>query len=189
MSKQIGNQISIHQEKSRTQITITDRLQGWMRMSLLGWIVIWMSLGLYVISYLFRFDLAKETLLFFVIYLVFWAWFAYKSIYAYIFKTYGFEWIEIDAESELLSYGRNILGMASVKSQFTSDQIDKVERIEQGERSFGNAYSKSFWVVGNEQLQLKGKDKSQLFGMHLSPKDANALLGELNRKIKQFRKS
>jgi len=189
MSKQIGKQISIDQGKNRTQITITDRLEGWMRIALLGWIVVWLSLGIYVIGYLFRFDLAKETLLFFVIYLAFWGWFAYKSLYAYLFKTHGFEWVEIDTENELLSYGRNILGMASVKSQFTPDQIDKVERIEQGERSFGSAYSKSFWIVGNEQLLLKGKSKNQLIGMHLSPKDANALLGELNRRIKQFRKS
>ena len=189
MSKQIGKQISIEQEKSTTQITITDRLEGWMRMALLGWIVVWLSLGIYVIGYLFRFDLAREALLFFVIYLAFWGWFAYKSLYAYLFKTYGFEWVEIDTEKGLLSYGRTILGVSSVKSQFTPNQIDKVERVEQGERSFGSAYSKSFWIVGNEQLQLMGENKNQLIGMHLSPKDANALLGELNRRIKQFRKS
>ncbi len=189
MSKRIGKSISIEQEKGKTSITVLDRLEGWMRMALLGWIVVWTSLGLYVISYLFRADLPKESILFFIVYLVFWGWFAYKSIYAYLFKTYGFEWIVIDNDTKLLSYGRSLFGMANTKSQFTPDQVQKVVRVEAGERSFGSTYSKSFWIVGNEQLQLLGEGKTQLFGMHLSAKDANALLGEVNRKIKLFKQS
>lgn len=189
MGKQIGNSISIVQEKNKTSITILDRLEGWMRMTLLGWIVVWSSLGLYVISYLLRVDLPKESVLFFIVYLVFWGWFAYKSIYAYLFKTYGFEWMIIDQETKLISYGRSLFGMANTKSQFTPEQVQKVVKVEPSERSFGNTYSKSFWIVGNEQLQLLGNSKTQLFGMHLSAKDANTLLGEANRKIKLFKQS
>lgn len=182
----MGKRIIIDKTGEEVKVIIKGNLEGWMKQALLSWIIVWFSLGFYVVYYMLTSGLDKEGNIFFLTYLLFWAWFAYKAVYAYVFKVYGFEWITLRANE--LKYGRSLPFGASTLFR-TAIKGVKVERLEEQERSFGFVYSQSFWVIGNEKLKLITEDKSKSFGMHLSPSEANELLGTLNNRIKRLKKS
>jgi hypothetical protein len=182
----MGKRIHIEKTGGKVKVTIKGNLESWMKQALLSWIIVWLSLGVYVIYYMLNAGLDKEGNIFFLTYLLFWAWFAYKAVYAYLFKVYGFEWISLSAD-ELL-YGRSLPFVTSTLFRSSIDAV-KVERIDEHERSFSFVYGQSFWVVGNEKLKFSNKEKHKSFGMHLTPSEANELLGTLNKRIKHLKKS
>ncbi len=177
--------IHIEKAENSVKVKITGNLEKWMKQSLLSWVVVWLALGFYVVYYIFTSGIDGDGKIFFLTYLLFWAWFAYKALYAYLFKVYGAEWITIDSNE--LQYGREVLGFESVQFRGTTDTV-KVERQEEQNRSFGFVYSQSFWVVGNEKLRFTTNDKNKKFGMHLTASEANELLGILNKRIKLLKK-
>jgi hypothetical protein len=181
MKKEIGDNISISKEDEEVLIKIINPLEGWQEMALLGWLVLWTSLGIYVTFYLFNAGLERDAYIFFIVYLSFWGYFEYKALHGYLFKKFGYELIKINKEK--LLYKRSLFKRGKIKN-YLRKNIKGFRLFEPSKKSFAAAYNKTFWTVGNEQIEFDYLGGKVSFGMHLEEKDARQLTVFLNRQLK-----
>ena len=183
MQNKIGDKITWSKKDKETVVQISGSMEGWMMQALLAWLILWSTLGVYVLYYLFTKDLTREESLFFTVYLVFWGYFEWKTLYAYLFKLKGFELIQLSADG--LHIKRKVLFMEKA-NHFRLENIKKFEVIDSDNRSFGAVYQKSFWVVGNERIGFQNMNKKAAFGYQLEDADAKNLAHLMNRALKKL---
>ena len=183
MDKKIGPNTSISKTSERVGIKITSQIEGWMSMAIFGWVMVWSGMGAYVLFYILFAGLTSDEQLFFAAYLAFWSWFEYKALYAWLFKKYGYELITIT--DGVISYSRKLFFL-NRNSTFDVSTISPSRKALQSERTFAAAYSKSFWVVGNEQIEFSVGEKTIRFGMHLTPKETTEVIRFFNQAIKKL---
>jgi len=183
MRQAIGNRITMSKRDGELIVKITSRMEGWQEMALLGWLVVWTSMGIYVLYYLLFAGLAREQQFFFLTYLAFWGWFEYKVLYAYLFKRFGFELLRFRSGEFYLQ--RNLFGLGKVK-RYLVENIQKFQKVEHSQKSFSASYNRSFWVVGNEQVHFRYLDQDIALGMHLSDEETSKLLNYLNQNFRKL---
>ena len=173
--------VIINKAKNKFTAEINGRIEGWMRHTLLAWVIVWSSLGVYVAYYLVNNDLPEDQTIFFSVYLAFWLYFEFKSIQSLLYKSRGVERITIDADG--FAYHRSIS-----KKKFTIpvDQIRSIDNMS-NDKSFGSVYSKSFWIIGGEAIEIKTDKGSFKVGIQLEPADTKRLLDSLRRQWKHYR--
>lgn len=184
MKKTIGDKITASVEQKELIIKIPGTMPKWMEHALLSWIILWGIMGVYVFYYVLTSDLPEKNVFFFSAYLAFWAYFFWKSLYAYLFKKFGFELIAFD--KDFLHYKRSIFSYGKVKKYKTSN-IREFIKTEHDPKSFGQAYQKSFWVIGNERIQFQFLEKRIGLGMHLNEQETKSVKQLLNQHLKKIR--
>ena len=182
MKQSIGERITVSKKDTETIIRIEGTVEGWMNHALLGWVVMWSFLGLYVIYYLVSGKAEGERFFFFLSYIMFWGYFEYKAIYGWLFKTKGYELIKVAPDAlyikrALFSYGK--------VQRYVRENINELRKLDQYDRSLAAVYNKSFWVIGNEQIVFEYLGKNVGFGMHLNETDAKALLQIVRKTLKK----
>lgn len=182
MNKKLGPNVEYTKDKSSLSVTITNRLEGWMSMAIFGWVMVWTGMGAYVFLYMLFSGLANEELIFFSVYLAFWAWFEYKALYGWLYKKYGYERILVENGSFV--YSRNLFSLKKSK-KYDLEEVKPSSKSQESERSFAASYNKSFWIVGNEQIQIPVGDKLVRVGMHITPKETTELIRVFNQSIKK----
>ena len=123
-----------------TIIVISGKIPRWQESVLFSWAVLWMFCGIAVIWQIFG-EWPREQKMYMLIFLVFWAYFAYKGLYALVWRLWGKEMIKVTPESILVkrdikSYGKAI--------RYQRDNIKDVRLNEQDDRSFATVYHNSF---------------------------------------------
>jgi len=183
MKSAIGNRITVSKMDKETIIRISGTIEPWMNHALLGWLVMWTAMGAYVAYYIFTGKAVTENMFyFFITYLAFWTYFEVKALYSWLFRMYGYELIKIT--SSHLFVKRTLFGYGKVK-RFDRENIVDLKKVEVSRKSVNGAFNKSFWVMGNEQIQFESLGKVQGFGMHLEEKERNELLVYLRRVLKK----
>lgn len=181
MKKSIGERITVSKQDEELIIKILGKQEKWMESALLSWVVVWTLVGGYVLFYMLNYDLSREENLFFVVYLTFWGYFEFVSVKAWLYKRFGFELIRLD--NEFLYHKVDVLGKGKLKRYLRSN-IRSLRLNEGDPRSFSGAYSKSFWVIGNEQIKFDYLEKSAAIGMHLEEKEAKEVIQLLRKNLK-----
>lgn len=181
MRRNIGDKITVSKDEKELIIKIPGSVESWMENALLGWVILWSIMGLYVLYYMMSNNLSNEEQVFFAVYIAFWIYFEYKSVVAYMYKKIGYELIRIDGE--FLYYRIVVFGKGKLK-RFMLENIRNIHVAKDDAKSFASAYNKSFWVMGNERIIFQHLEKQAAFGMHLSPDEAKEIVQMVRKRIK-----
>lgn len=182
MKSSIGNRITISSKDRETIIKISGTIEPWMNHALLGWLIMWSAIGAYVIYYMLTNTLSSNEFFFFLTYVAFWLYFEIKALYSWLFRAFGFELIKITPAE--LYIKRYLFGYGKA-TRYDRDNIKDLRKLEMDRKSLSGAYNKSFWVMGNEQIQFDFIGKEIGLGMHLEEKDRNELLVQIRRFLKK----
>jgi len=183
MKSAIGNRITLSKKDKETIVKISGTIESWMNHALLGWVMMWTAMGLYVAYYIFTGKAVTENMFyFFITYLAFWAFFEIKAVYSWLFRVFGYELIKITPTYVFVK--RSLFGFGK-SGRYDRENIKELKKVEISRKSVNGAFNKSFWVMGNEQIQFESLGKTHGFGMHLEEADRNELLVFLRRVMKK----
>lgn len=163
-------------------VTIKAKITGWQETLLAVWVLAWTFCGIVVIASFFG-EYSRDEKLMMLVYIVFWLYFEYKAVYAFIWKKYGTEYIKIDEEGFL--YKRDIMGYGTPKKYF-KENISKLNAIDLKDRSFVQSYYNSFWMVGNETINFIYLGKTVGMALGLSNAKRDEVLKFLKHQKKVF---
>lgn len=184
MQLSIGERISLSRIDKELIVKISGKMESWMTMTLVFWLVLWTAAGAYVCYYLLAGKTQGDQSWFFVTYLVFWGYFEYKALHSFLYHQFGFEIMKVTPSEVLIK--QDILGFGRTR-KYVRENIGEWERVTHDRKSYSAAFSKSYWVVGNQQLQFLYLGKMIGFGMHLSPEDRDKLLMSLRKEWKRVK--
>ncbi len=173
--------VKINKEQGELSIEILGSQEPWMLKAILLWTLLWLSIGLLIIIYLIAGWFNAEQQRFFIVFLAFWSFFAWKSVQSLLYQWKGIEYVTF--KEGRLNYTRDAVAYKRQQSVPVQD-ISSVRVVEKNRTSFAQAYNASFWVVGNEQIQLELASKQLALGIHLQQADARRLQEVLARAIK-----
>ena len=182
MKLSIGDRITVSKQEKETIIRIDGTVEGWMNHALLGWLVMWTSIGVYVANFAFFGDAESDQKFFFLTYLAFWFYFEIKAVYSWLFRVKGYELIRITQDGWYIK--RAVFSFGKVV-RYVRENIKDLKKVEHDRKSVTSAFNKSFWVMGNEQLVFDYIGKNVGIGMHLTAKDRDALLVFLRKLMKK----
>lgn len=175
----IGKRISVKQKEKELSIVILSFKDKVKNIFLLGWCILWTIAGLAVLSqYFFETDPNNKTVI--IVWMGFWAYFEFKVIKAYRWRTYGKEIIKI--RKDLLLYKRDVSGKGKI-NEYQTDFIKNLRTIKKGENSFIETLNNSYWMTGSETLEFDYNGREIKFAFQLEEKDSEALLQLLKKKI------
>jgi hypothetical protein len=182
MKLSIGDRITISKKDQETIIKILGKTEVWMNHALLGWLLMWTVIGVYVIYYILSSDPSTEQMFFFITYVIFWIYFEIKVIYSWLFKSYGFELIKITPNEWYVK--RSVFSYGKVR-RYVKENIKDIRMVKTERKSINDSLNKSFWIVGNEQIAFDYIGKNIGIGIHLTPKEQSELLMQLRKIMKK----
>ena len=166
--KIIGDRVSILEKDNVFSLVILPTTDKKKLLVLFLWLMAWTICGLIVFANYFNIT-NRESKIFIVVYLSFWAYFEYKIARAYTWKKFGKEklWIK----KGKLQYQREVSGRGKIK-EFDLELVNGLELIEMSPTSFADNINQSFWIKGGERLEFQCQTKIVRFGMQLSDNEA-----------------
>lgn len=177
----IQDRITVSRENKELIVKINGFLEGWMTMTLVFWLVMWSFAGFYVIYYLSTGKAVGQQFWFFITYLVFWGYFEYKALHSFLYHKYGFELMKITPTEVYIK--QDIFGFGKTR-KYLRENISEWEKVIHDRKSYSAAFNKSYWVVGNQQLQFMYLGKPVTLGIHLTEKERDKLLVTLRKESK-----
>ena len=177
--KFLSERISVSEKPQATSIIITPERVEAKQTLLFTWLVFWTIGGIIVFSQLF-YDYNKDTKLFLLVWLFFWAYFEYVMVGAYFWRKYGFERIII--KNGKLNYKKDIKGRGKTKN-FDIEFVRNIEMIDHSDSSFFKNLSRSYWVVGGETIKFDYHSKTISIGMQLEQEEAGKLMKLIKSKL------
>lgn len=177
----------IEVEKSHEKVTVS--IQAYRDSSkqtlLIIWALLWTSCGVYILYLLFSGSAGQDMRSFLIIYLGFWAYFEYKVIYAYRWRSAGKELIEIGTDR--LSITR-LIGNRGIPRHYSLDYIKNVRIFEDTSGGFIKTMNDSYWVVSGDRLAFDFQGKLITFAMQIPESDASALASLIKHEVTTRRK-
>ena len=145
------------------------------------WLLAWTISGVIVIGNYFTITQDKAKLLL-IIWIAFWAYFEFKIVRVFMWKSFGKEklWIK----NGLLLYKEDINGRGKTK-EFDLNLISNLELITLTNGSIADTFSQTFWVKGGERIQFTCQSKVIKFGMQLADDEAKKIISALNKQLKK----
>ncbi|MDP3556338.1 MAG: hypothetical protein Q8T03_03125 [Bacteroidota bacterium] len=175
--KVIGDRISIFKKDNLLSIVILPTVDKKKLMILFLWLFAWTVCGLIVlISYFKMYD--KDTRVFMLIYLSFWAYFEFKIARAFIWKKKGKEKIWI--KDGVINYQRELNKKSKIR-EYNISLLDDFKIIDLNNTSFADTINQSFWIKGGERLEFISQGKSTPFAMQITDTEAKALYNEISK--------
>lgn len=141
------------------------------------WLMAWSVCGVIVLANYFKID-DKDSKLFILIYLSFWAYFEFNISRAFIWKKFGKEklWIE----DGILFYQREINKKGKIK-EFNLDLISPLSVIELKATRFTDTINQSFWIKGGERIEFTAQALVVQLGLQINTQEANEIVSEVNK--------
>jgi hypothetical protein len=177
--KVIGERISILKKEGLLSIVMLPTTDKKKLGIMFLWLMAWTVCGLIVFASYFRLP-DRDSKLFVIIYLSFWAYFEYNIVRAFIWKKFGRE--KLWVRNGILHYQREVNGKGKVR-EFNLDLISKFNIIELSKTSFVDSFYQSFWVRGGERLEFATQGKVIRLGMQISDEEARTVSKEVNALI------
>jgi hypothetical protein len=177
----IGKRISIKRVENELSIIVHSFVDKAKSRFLIIWLILWTLSGLVV---LFQYFVIKDsnTKAAIIVWIGFWAYFAYKIRTAYLWRQSGKEIIKI--REGKLSYKREISGKGKIK-MFETDFMKNLQLVEPQENSFTENLNNSYWMIAGEKLTFDYYGKEIKFGIQLNEADAKALLKVIKKEIQK----
>ncbi len=176
----IGQQISIQQKENELSIVILSLKTKIKNNILFAWLLLWSVSGVIVFTQYFLVP-DPDTKTAIIVWMGFWAYFEYKTVIAYRWRTLGKEIIKV-REGKLL-YKRDVAGKGKIK-EYNLDFIKDLRFIEPKENSFFENLNDSYWVVAGERLAFDYYGAEIKLGLQLGEADAKQLIKRIKSKLK-----
>jgi hypothetical protein len=176
------SRLSVDDSHGILDITISGRVERWKEGLILGWAILWTLCGIFIVYQLFARNFTREENLVLFVYMVFWVFFEYKSVYAFLWRRYGKEKMRLE-NGELL-YKKDLFGYGKVTRYFM-ENIRNLNKVSWKKSSYSSVYFRSFWIIGGEKLSFEYQSKTIRFGMQLNDTETSQLLQILKRRIKR----
>lgn len=174
MKKSLGTNTTISKQNNETIIKVSGTLpEKWMEHALLAWVIVWSTLGSIVFYYWVNGNFTSDQKAFFMVYLAFWGFFEYRSVYSLLYKKFGYELLKL--KDGHLYYTKNFLGLGKAH-RYDLKNVSELGIIEHSRRSFAGAYNKSFWIVGNERVGFNHISKKVALAMQVTDKEAKEIV-------------
>lgn len=175
--KVIGDRISILKKDNLLSIVILPTTNKVKLNLLFFWLLAWSVCGIIVFANYFKIE-DKDTKLFMIVYLSFWAYFEFNILRAFIWKKFGKEklWIA----DGILHYQREINKKGKIR-EFNLDLITKVSVIELKATRLSDTINQSFWIKGGERLEFTSQASLIQFGLQISDDEAQSIASEINK--------
>ena len=181
--KWIGKRISFIEDSNKTTIVVYPEETGWVKAIMGAWVAMWMVIGATVIWSYFTFDLTNQEDILIVVFLVFWAYYAFRVMRSWFWLLWGKELIKIDEAS--LTYKKSIRSFGKATS-YLVDNISKIDLFHPKERSFQSVWEKSPWITtGGERIAFDYMGKVIRFGRKLEEKDAKLLFKLITKRVEE----
>lgn len=177
--KVIGKRISVLQKENLLSIVILPTTDKKKLNLMFLWLFAWTVCGVIVlVNYFKMYD--KDTRLFMIVYLSFWAYFEYKIARAFIWKRNGKEklWIQND----IIHYQRELNKKGKIK-EYNLELVDDFKIIDVSNTSWADNINQSFWIKGGERLEFISQGRAIRFGMQISDEEARSVFNEINKFI------
>jgi hypothetical protein len=144
------------------------------------WLFAWTVCGVIVFANYFR-AADRDSKIFIIIYLSFWAYFEVSIFRAYVWKRFGREKLWVN--KGLLHYQRETYGKGKVRT-FNLDLVSQFQLIELKDSNFFDTLSQSFWIRGGERIEFSVQGKPIRVGMQLNNEEAKTVIKEMNKVLK-----
>ena len=181
--KWIGNRISYEDHESYFTLIISGKTEDWKFNIMIVWAFAWMFSGVSVLYLLFFTNDLVDQKLYYITFLLFWAYFFYKIMKAILWRKFGMEYIKID--DDYLTLKRSLLGYGKAKRFLINNVISlEIEQLE--EKSLAKVFNDSFWVLGQGTIILETNNQKINFGAQVSSKDGHTLIKVINKNLKKF---
>ncbi len=139
------------------------------------WLMAWTVCGVIVfVNYFTLTD--KNSKLFVIVYLSFWAYYEFKIARAFTWKKWGKEklWIK----GNILHYQREVRNKGKIH-EYNCELINDLKIIEVSDTNFSFVMGQSFWIKGGERIEMQYQSKTIGVGMQIKTEDAKILLKEI----------
>ena len=180
----IGKRISVVRRDDELSIVISSAENKRQAFYWLIWSLLWTSCGIIVlVQYLQEVDADRK--IFLLVFLGFWIYFQYKSVYLLCWKWKGREFIKI--RKDILLVGKRIFGKGKAL-RFGWEGVRDFKKVEQPASSALNVLKSIDIFTTQNKLSLLYFGKEYSFGNELSGEDTRELFSLLKREIRKFKK-
>ena len=180
--KWIGERVSFLDKNESISFVIYPPKLGRKKGLLITWFLLWLLIGGYVTSQMFK-DYGDQEKLALFIFMIFWLYFAIRVLRTMVYLFFGREYIKLD--KNVLRIKRSVGSYGKTK-QYLIENITKFSLIEMKENSFQKIYDDSLWVRGSNRIQFEFFQKRISFGRKLEEKDAKMMFQILTKRIEKF---
>ncbi len=177
--KVISDRISVLKKADLLSIVILPEADKKRLTVMLLWLIAWSVCGIIVFINYFKLE-DKNSKLFVIVYLTFWAYYEFKITSAFIWRKLGKEKIWI--KDGVLNYQREINGRGKVK-KYELQLINDLKPVDTKRGSFTHFIDQSFWVKGGESIEISHASNFIRLGMQLSEKESSLVIKALSEAI------
>lgn len=176
--KFIGNRIS-HQSKNGVfSVVIAASVEKYKETLLATWLFFWTASGIYFLAQLFG-PFPKETKLFIVVLLSFWAYYEYRVINIWMWRKFGYESIKFMDDKLLI---RDVVRGKGKTREFFIDNIQHFMKVKI-DNQWVSSMNQSFWVKGTGQVHFEYQGKLIHFGKQLNDNELSSLLTLVSKEL------
>jgi hypothetical protein len=143
------------------------------------WLFAWSVCGVIVFANYFRVN-DRDSKLFIIIYLAFWAYFEFNIVRAYIWKRFGKE--KLWVQNGQLNYQREVNRRGKIKT-WTIDLVSQFKAVPFRAQNLADNFYQSFWVKGGERIEFTVQGRTYRMGMQISDEEANTIVKEVNKMV------
>lgn len=187
--KSIGERISLKEAKDKSTVVINPEKKAYVTAFIGAWVAMWWMIGFIMIWAYFKLDLSQQEGLIVIIFMVFWAYYAFRVTKQFFWILWGFEFIRIDKQS--LTIKRSVRGYGKANAYYL-ENIKNFQWSVPKERSFQSSWEATPWVGGGQRIQFEYFGKTIRFADKLDQKDTNKLFQfityEMERQLKEKNK-
>ncbi len=176
--KFIGSRIS-HQSKGDVfSVVIAASVERYKETLLITWLFFWTCSGAYFIAQLFT-PLPRETKLFMVVLLTFWAYYEYRIGKIFMWRKFGYESIKFIEDKVVI---RDVVRGRGKTNEYFIDNIQHFAKLGL-ENGWVKSMDQSFWVKGNGYIQFDYQGKLITFGKQLKEDEVSSLLQLVQKEL------
>lgn len=181
----ISERVSLEHRPDGVSVVITARLPRVQEALLVTWFAAWCVIGGFYGYETFHLP-AGDKRSFYLLFMLGWAWIAFRIGRVVLWRLKGFELLRIKAG--VFTIKNSILGYGRARDHFV-ENIKQFGLVEVDEASWRWQLNDSFWVMGAERLGFTHVEKKVIFGKGLDKEEAQRIAVVLERALKQARKA
>lgn len=181
----ISQRVSVEERTDGISVVISARLTRGKEAMLVSWCIAWLLCGGYI-----AYEIAQmphgEIRSFFLAFMAFWLWFAFRIGRVALWRLRGFELWRL--KEDRLTIKDSIFGYGRANDYFV-ENIQGLGLITVDEADWKWQLNDSFWVMGGERLGFEYLGKKVAFGKGTTREEAQRAAHVLERALKKARKA
>lgn len=177
--KWIGKRISFIDDKRKTTIVIYPEDNFWQKALLGAWFCMWLTIG-GTMMWSLSLKLTDQEKIIVFVFLVFWAYYAYRVGRTFFWLLWGKEQLKIDETALTIKNGIKSYGKAT---PYYIENIKKIRLIHIEPNSIQAVWEKSPWIRGGERIEFDYMGKTIRFARKLEEKDVKLLFNLVTKRV------